>query len=77
VALGLILLYVAWHHRPSARQPRKQATRMRRLNRINPVTVFPVAIMLQPWVRVGAGGSTVNEANLSGALSALGLVLFG
>jgi hypothetical protein len=71
LAVGVILVYVAyrrWGHRDSwgattTRQPRWMAG----IDRIRPLGAAGLAFLLQPWVLVAAGVSTITEAKLSDA----------
>jgi len=79
--LGVVLVFLAYRHqtkgRPAeAKQPKKQPKWMASIDRINPLGAAGLAFLLQPWVLVAAGVSTLVEAKVQTGAEYIGLVLF-
>ena len=64
----LVFIGVRRRRRPAREEPKRQPRWMASIDRINPVGAAGLAFLLQPWVLVAAGVSTVLEAKLSTGL---------
>jgi hypothetical protein len=67
LAIGVVLVFVAMRRRarPARTEPRKQPKWMSSIDRINPLAAAGLGFLLQPWVLVAAGVSTITQAKLS------------
>jgi threonine/homoserine/homoserine lactone efflux protein len=64
---GVVLVYIAVRRRrrPARTEPKRDPRWMASIDRIKPVGAAGLAFLLQPWVLVAAGVSTIMEAKLS------------
>jgi hypothetical protein len=80
LAAGAILVFIGYRRRgrPSSgtAKPKKEPRWMSGINRINPLAAAGLAFLLQPWVLVAAGVSTIAEAKLSSALEYFAVFAF-
>lgn len=81
LAIGILLVFLAYRRRVRAGtatepKPKKQPKWMASIDRINPVAAAGLAFLLQPWVLVAAGVSTLVEAKVNTGAEYFGLVLF-
>jgi threonine/homoserine/homoserine lactone efflux protein len=67
---GVVLVYIAVRRRrrPARTEPKRDPRWMASVDRINPVGAAGLGFLLQPWVLVAAGVSTIMEAKLSSGL---------
>jgi hypothetical protein len=61
----LVIIAVRRRRRPAREEPKRQPRWMASVDRIKPVGAPGLAFLLQPWVLVAAGVSTIMEAKLS------------
>jgi hypothetical protein len=61
----LVIIAVRRRRRPAREEPKRQPRWMASVDRIKPVGAAGLAFLLQPWVMVAAGVSTIMEAKLS------------
>ena len=64
----LVLIALRRRRRPARTEPRRDPRWMASIDRIKPVGAAGLAFLLQPWVLVAAGVSTIMEAKLSNGL---------
>jgi threonine/homoserine/homoserine lactone efflux protein len=64
----LVVIAVRRRRRPERTEPRRDPRWMSSIDRIKPVGAAGLAFLLQPWVLVAAGVSTIMEAKLSTGL---------
>jgi threonine/homoserine/homoserine lactone efflux protein len=90
LACGAILVFFAYRRRDSLRRqakrpdgapavaaaPRKQPKWMTSIDRVNPLAAAGLAFIVQPWVLVAAGVSTIADAKLSNSLEYLAVFAF-
>jgi hypothetical protein len=78
LAIGVWLVYIGYRRRgrPASAEPRKQPRWMASIDRINPLGAAGLAFLLQPWVLVAAGVSTITQAKINNAAEALALFAF-
>lgn len=79
--LGVVLVLLGYRRQRKgrsvqAKQPKKQPKWMATIDRINPLGAAGLAFLLQPWVLVAAGVSTLVEAKVQTGAEYVGLVLF-
>jgi Sap-like sulfolipid-1-addressing protein len=69
LAAGAILVFIGYRRRGRHTAPgeKKQPRWMTGIDRVNPAAAGGLAILLQPWVLIAAGISTITEAKLSSA----------
>ncbi len=67
LAAGVVLVLIAARRRarPARTEPKKQPKWMSSIDRVNPPAAAGLAFLLQPWVLVAAGVSTITEAKLT------------
>ena len=75
---GVVLVFIALRRRrrPASDEPKRDPRWMSSVDRINPLGAAGLAFLLQPWVLVAAGVSTIAEAKLSSGLEWLALFAF-
>ncbi|MFF7249721.1 GAP family protein [Embleya sp. NPDC008237] len=77
LVLGLALVVYGRHkRRRGATRSRGTPKWMARLDRVSAWTAAGLAVLLQPWAMVAAGGATAMNADLSSAASFLALMGF-
>ena len=89
LACGAVLVFFAYRRRdslrrrppgagngPAAPAPRKEPKWMAGLDRMRPLTAAGVAFIVQPWVLVAAGVSTIADAKLDTAPEYLAVFAF-
>jgi threonine/homoserine/homoserine lactone efflux protein len=80
LAIGLVLVFIGyrrWGRQGSTVQKEtKQPKWMSRIDRVNPLAAAGLAFLLQPWVLVVAGITTITEAKLSSALQYFAVFAF-
>lgn len=80
LAIGVLLVYLGYRRQrrrgAMSKQEKKQPKWMATVDRINPLASAGLAFLLQPWVLVAAGVSTLVEAKVSTGAEYVGLVLF-
>jgi hypothetical protein len=80
LAAGAILVAVGYRRRgrssSESKTPKKEPRWMTGINRVNPVAAAGLAFLLQPWVLVAAGVSTITEAKLSNSLEYFAVFAF-
>jgi threonine/homoserine/homoserine lactone efflux protein len=76
LALGVLLLYIAFRQQKKRGQPRKPAAWEAKLDGMSPFAAAGLAVLLQPWTLVAAGVATVTEAKVSNIEEDLLLFLF-
>ncbi len=80
LGIGAVLVYIGYRRRrrpaTAGHKERKQPKWMSRIDRINPVAAAGLAFLLQPWVLVVAGVTTITEAKLSSPLEYFAVFLF-
>lgn len=66
LAIGVVLVFIAYRRWGSweSAEPKGQPRWMAAINRINPLSAAGLAFLLQPWVLVAAGVTTITTANL-------------
>jgi hypothetical protein len=72
----LVLIAVRRRRRPAPTEPKRDPRWMSSIDRINPRGAAGLAFLLQPWVLVAAGVSTIAEAKLSSGLEWFALFAF-
>jgi hypothetical protein len=72
----LVLIAVRRRRRPAPTEPKRDPRWMSSIDRINPLGAAGLAFLLQPWVLVAAGVSTIAEAKLSSGLEWFALFAF-
>ena len=78
LAIGVVLVFTGYRRwgRPTSKEPKKQPRWMAGIDRINPLAAAGLGFLLQPWVLVAAGVSTITEAKLSSDLEYLAVFAF-
>lgn len=76
LAIGIVLILLALRQRHRMGRPRKPPTWMSRLDQLSLLSAAGLAVFLQPWALVAAGGATVAQAKLSTAGDWVTLMLF-
>ncbi len=80
LAIGLVLVFIGYRRwgwqASTAQKQTKQPKWMSRIDRINPLAAAGLAFLLQPWVLVVAGVTTITEAKLSSALQYFAVFAF-
>lgn len=76
LAIGIVLILLALRQRRRMGRPRKPPTWMSRLDQLSLLSAAGLAVFLQPWALVAAGGATVAQAKLSTAGDWVTLMLF-
>jgi Sap, sulfolipid-1-addressing protein len=80
LAIGAVLVFVGYRRwgRPASTEPKekKQPRWMSGIDRVNPFAAAGLAFLLQPWVLVTAGVSTITEAKLSSPLEYLAVFAY-
>ena len=67
LSIGVVLVFIAYRRWGSwgTSEPKGQPKWMRGIDRVNPLSAAGLAFLLQPWVLVAAGVTTITEAKLS------------
>jgi threonine/homoserine/homoserine lactone efflux protein len=67
LAVGIVLVFTGYRRwgKPTSSEPKKQPRWMAGIDRINPVAAAGLGFLLQPWVLVAAGVSTITQAKLT------------
>jgi hypothetical protein len=67
LSIGVVLVFIAYRRWGSwgSSEPKGQPKWMRGIDRVNPLSAAGLAFLLQPWVLVVAGVTTITEAKLS------------
>lgn len=79
---GLVLIWIAERRRrrlgssSAAPKERKQPKWMARIDQMSPLTAAGLAFLLQPWVLIAAGVTTLVEGKLSTPLEYIGVFAF-
>jgi hypothetical protein len=75
---GVVLVVIALRRRgrPTSSEPRRDPRWMAGIDRINPLGAAGLGFLLQPWVMVAAGVSTIMEAKLATGLAWFALFAF-
>ena len=78
LAIGVVLVLTGYRRwgRPASNEPKKQPKWMSGIDRINPLAAAGLGFLLQPWVLVAAGVSTITEAKLSSGLEYFAVFAF-
>ncbi len=81
LVIGIVLVFLGYRRRARAgsateRKEKKQPRWMASVDHINPVAAAGLGFLLQPWVLVAAGVSTLVEAKVNTSAEFVGLVLF-
>ena len=76
IAVGLVLLVLAWRQWRRMGRPRQPPGWMARLDRLSLWAAAGMAAFLQPWTLVAAGAATIVQAKLSTAGDWLTLVFY-
>ncbi|MET7298529.1 GAP family protein [Embleya sp. NPDC005575] len=77
LTLGVALVfYGERRRRRGPTRPRGKPKWMARLDRVSGWTAAGLAVLLQPWAMVAAGGATVVKADLSSAVTFVALVSY-
>lgn len=80
LAIGAVLVFIGyrrWNRPTSAgKKEKKQPKWMSRIDRVNPLAAAGLAFLLQPWVLVAAGITTITEAKLSSSLEYFAVFAF-
>ncbi|MEY9964224.1 hypothetical protein ABIA33_002266 [Streptacidiphilus sp. MAP12-16] len=76
LAVGVGLLLYGNHRRHRAGRPHKTPAWLARVDRASSWTAAGLAVLVQPWALVAAGGATVVDAKISSIESYLMLVFF-
>jgi threonine/homoserine/homoserine lactone efflux protein len=76
--IGVVLVFIALRRRrrPKSTEPKRDPRWMASVDRISPLGAAGLAFLLQPWVLVAAGVSTIVEAKLDTAWQWLALFAF-
>jgi threonine/homoserine/homoserine lactone efflux protein len=78
LAIGAVLVYIGyrrWGNWESSK-PKSQPRWMAGIDRLNPLTAAGLAFLLQPWVLVTAGVTTITQAKISTAAEWFALFAF-
>jgi hypothetical protein len=78
LAVGAVLVFIGYRRWGSwgTSQPKGQPKWMRGIDRVNPLSAAGLAFLLQPWVLVVAGVSTITEAKLTSATQYIAVFAF-
>jgi hypothetical protein len=76
IALGVVLIAIAFRQRRRSGGPKRPPTWMARLDRLSVWTAALLAVLLQPWVLVAAGAAAVAQLHVSSIQSYFLLVGF-
>ena len=78
LAVGVVLVFIGYRRWGSwgTSQPKGQPKWMRGIDRVNPLSAAGLAFLLQPWVLVVAGVSTITEAKLTSAAEYIAVFAF-
>jgi hypothetical protein len=78
LAAGVVLVFIGYRRRGSrgTSQPKGQPKWMRGIDRVNPLSAAGLAFLLQPWVLVVAGVTTITEAKLTSAAEYIAVFAF-
>jgi positive regulator of sigma E activity len=78
LAIGAVLVFIAYRRRGSrgTSQPKGQPKWMRGIDRVNPLSAAGLAFLLQPWVLVVAGVTTITQAKLTSATEYIAVFAF-
>jgi hypothetical protein len=78
LAIGVVLVYIGYRRwgKPSTNEPKRQPKWMAGIDRINPLAAAGLGFLLQPWVLVAAGVTTITEAKLSSGLEYFAVFAF-
>lgn len=77
LAVGVVLVAYGEHkRRRGPTRPRKTPKWLARLDRVSAWTAAGLAVLLQPWAMVAAGGATVVQADMSSAVTFVALMSF-
>jgi len=75
---GVVLVFIGLRRRrrPAGTEPKRDPRWMASIDRVKPVGAAGLAFLLQPWVLVAAGVSTILEAKLSTGLEWFAIFAF-
>jgi Sap, sulfolipid-1-addressing protein len=76
IVAGAVLLALAWRQRRRPATPRKEPRWQAHLDRVGPVAAAGIAVLLQPWVMIGAGAATLTQADLAQAEAVIAVSLY-
>jgi hypothetical protein len=78
LAIGAVLVFIAYRRWGSwqSAEPKGQPRWMAGIDRINPLSAAGLAFLLQPWVLVAAGVTTITQAKISSTAEWLALLAF-
>jgi hypothetical protein len=78
LAIGVVLLFTGYRRwgKPATNEPKRQPKWMAGIDRINPLAAAGLGFLLQPWVLVAAGVTTITEAKLSSGLEYFAVFAF-
>jgi threonine/homoserine/homoserine lactone efflux protein len=78
LAIGIVLVFTGYRRwgKPTSSEPKKQPRWMTGIDRINPLAAAGLGFLLQPWVLVTAGVTTITQAKLSDAQEYFALFAF-
>jgi Sap, sulfolipid-1-addressing protein len=76
IAAGAALLVLAWRQRRRPVMPRKEPRWQAHLDRVGPLAAAGIAVLLQPWVMIGAGAATVTQADLAQTEAVVAVILY-
>ncbi len=78
LACGVVLVLVAARRRarPAPTVPKREPKWMSGIDRINPLAAAGLGFLLQPWVLVTAGVTTITQAELSSGLEYFAVFAF-
>jgi Sap, sulfolipid-1-addressing protein len=78
LAIGVVLVVIAYRRwgNGQSTQPKGQPRWMSGIDRVNPLAAAGLGFLLQPWVLVMAGVTTITQARVSSAAEYLALFAF-
>jgi hypothetical protein len=76
IAVGVVLILIAFRQRRLVGRPKKPPTWMARLDRLSVLAAAVLGMLLQPWILVGAGAAAVAQLHVSSIESYLLLAGF-
>jgi hypothetical protein len=78
LAIGFVLVWIGYRRwgTSGSSEPKGQPRWMAAVDRINPLTAAGLAFLLQPWVLVVAGVTTITQAKISTTAEWLALFAF-
>jgi hypothetical protein len=78
LAIGAVLVFIGYRRWGSWQdaKPKGQPRWMAGIDRLNPLTAAGLAFLLQPWVLVAAGVTTITQAKVSSTAEWLALFAF-